>query len=176
MLTDADCKNAFCPPDRKQKRFYDTGGLYLQVSPADSKRWWKYRMQEKEKQMALGNQAATMPTSGYGHVALVHEQDKFATGIRQAEATELLHKDVRIAERAVLLLISVPLTDGQFDALVPFVFNLGAGALQRSTLRLKVNRGEHESVPAELMKWVWAAGKKHLGLVCRRQTEGACYD
>jgi len=118
---------------------------------------------------------AGYPTIGYGHVVLAHEQDQFASGTTQAEAAELLRKDVRIAERAVLRLISVPLTDGQFDALVSFTFNLGAGALQRSTLRLKANRGEHESVPAELMKWVWAAGKKLPGLVRRRQAEGACY-
>ena len=118
---------------------------------------------------------AGYPTIGYGHLVLEHEQDQFATGITQAEATELLRKDVRIAERAVLRLISVPLTDGQFDALVSFTFNLGAGALQRSTLRLKANRGEHESVPAELMKWVWAAGKRLPGLVRRRQAEGAAY-
>lgn len=118
---------------------------------------------------------AGYPTIGYGHVVLAHEREQFAAGVTQAEATELLRKDVRIAERAVLRLISVPLTDGQFDALVSFTFNLGAGALQRSTLRLKANRGEHESVPAELMKWVWAAGKKLPGLVRRRQAEGACY-
>ena len=118
---------------------------------------------------------AGYPTIGYGHVVLAHEQDQFATGITQAEATELLRKDVRIAERAVLRLISVPLTDGQFDALVSFTFNLGAGALQRSTLRRKVNRGEHKGVPAELMKWVWAAGKKLPGLVRRRQAEGVAY-
>ena len=75
----------------------------------------------------------------------------------------------------MLRLISVPLTVGQFDALVSFTFNLGAGALQRSTLRRKVNLGEHESVPAELMKWVWAAGKRLPGLVRRRQAEGAAY-
>lgn len=114
-------------------------------------------------------------TIGYGHVVLAHEQVQFAAGITQAEATKLLRKDVSIAERAVLRLISVPLTDGQFDALVSFTFNLGAGALQRSTLRRKVNRGEHESVPAELMKWVWAAGKRLLGLVRRRQEEGIVY-
>ena len=74
--------------------------------------------------------------------------------LTQGEATELLRKDVRIAERAVLRLISAPRTDGQFDTLVSFTFNLGAGVPQRSTLRRKVNRGEHESVPAELMKWV----------------------
>lgn len=118
---------------------------------------------------------AGYPTIGYGHVVLAHEREQFAAGITQAEATELLRKDVRIAERAVLRLISVPLTDGQFDALVSFTFNLGAGALQRSTLRRKVNRSEHQAVPAELMKWVWAAGKKLPGLVRRRQAEGACY-
>ena len=118
---------------------------------------------------------AGYPTIGYGHVVLAHEQDQFAGGVTQAEATELLRKDVRIAERAVLRLISVPLTDGQFDALISFTFNLGAGALQRSTLRRKVNRGEHHAVPAELMKWVWAAGKRLPGLVRRRQAEGVAY-
>ena len=118
---------------------------------------------------------AGYPTTGYGHLVLEHEQDQFATGITQAEATELLRKDVRIAERAVLRLISVPLTDGQFDALVSFTFNLGAGALQRSTLRLKVNRGEHKGVPAELMKWVWAGGKRLPGLVRRRRMESNFY-
>lgn len=118
---------------------------------------------------------AGYPTIGFGHVVLAHEQDQFATGITQAEATELLRKDVRIAERAVLRLISVTLTDGQFDALVSFTFNLGAGALQRSTLRRKVNRGEHESISAELMKWVWAAGKRLTGLVRRRKAEALAY-
>ena len=118
---------------------------------------------------------AGYPTIGYGHVVLAHEREQFAAGITQAEATELLRKDVRIAERAVLRLISVPLTDGQFDALVSFTFNLGAGSLQRSTLRQKVNRGEHEGVPAELMKWVRAAGKKLPGLVRRRRVEISIY-
>lgn len=56
MLTDAHCRNATCPPDRKQARFSDAGGLYLQVSPAGSKRWFlKYRTGGKEKQLALGS-------------------------------------------------------------------------------------------------------------------------
>jgi lysozyme len=69
----------------------------------------------------------------------------------------------------------VPLNNGQFDALVSFNFNLGGGALQRSTLRRKVNREEHDDVPAELMKWVWAGGKKLRGLVRRREAEGLTY-
>jgi GH24 family phage-related lysozyme (muramidase) len=118
---------------------------------------------------------AGYPTIGYGHVVLAHEREQFAAGITQAEATDLLRKDVGIAERAVVRLISVPLTDGQFDALVSFTFNLGAGALQRSTLRRKVNRGEHKAVPNELMKWVWTAGKRLRGLVQRRHAEALSY-
>ncbi|MBH1541361.1 lysozyme [Stenotrophomonas maltophilia] len=118
---------------------------------------------------------AGYPTVGYGHVVLAHEREQFAAGITQAEATAILRKDVGIAERAVLRLISVPLTDGQFDALVSFTFNLGAGALQRSTLRRKANRGEHEGVPAELMKWVWSNGKRLRGLIIRRREEAFAY-
>lgn len=56
MLTDAQCRNAVCPPDRKQARFADAGGMYLQVSPAGSKRWFlKYRVAGVEKQLALGS-------------------------------------------------------------------------------------------------------------------------
>jgi lysozyme len=73
---------------------------------------------------------------------------------------ELLRRDVQIAKNAVLRLIDVPLTDGQFDALVSFTVNLGAGALQRSTLRRKINRQAHSEVPEQLMRWVWAGGKK----------------
>lgn len=56
MLTDAQCRNAICPPDKKQARFADSGGMYLQVSPAGSKRWFlKYRIAGAEKQLALGS-------------------------------------------------------------------------------------------------------------------------
>ena len=59
MLTDAKCKNATCPPDRRQARFTDSGGMYLQVSPNGSKRWFlKYRVAGKEKQLALGSYPA----------------------------------------------------------------------------------------------------------------------
>ncbi len=87
----------------------------------------------------------------------------------------MLRRDVQVAERAVLRLIDVPLTDGQYDALVSFTFNLGAGALQRSTLRRKVNREEHADVPAQLMRWVVAGGKRLRGLARRREAEASLY-
>lgn len=56
MLTDAQCKNAVCPAEKKQMRFSDSGGMYLQVSLAGSKRWFlKYRTGGVEKQLALGS-------------------------------------------------------------------------------------------------------------------------
>jgi integrase len=56
MLTDAECRNAICPTDKKQARYADSGGMYLQVSPAGSKRWFlKYRVGGKEKQLAMGS-------------------------------------------------------------------------------------------------------------------------
>ncbi len=60
MLTDAQCKNAKCPPDKARARFTDAGGLYLEVSPAGSKRWfWKTYTDGKEGRMALGAYPAT---------------------------------------------------------------------------------------------------------------------
>jgi lysozyme len=110
-------------------------------------------------------------TIGYGHVVKLQEWEKFASGITTEQAEALLRQDVQTAECGVLRLIIVPLTDGQFDALVSFTFNLGAGALQRSTLRRKVNRGDHAAVPAELRKWVWAGGRRLEGLIQRRGAE-----
>jgi len=56
MLTDADCRNAICPPDKKRARFTDAGGLYLEVSPAGSRRWfWKTYFGGKEGRLALGS-------------------------------------------------------------------------------------------------------------------------
>lgn len=111
---------------------------------------------------------AGYPTIGYGH--LVRSGESF-NEISETEAEELLCRDVESAERAVLRLVNVPLTDGQFDALVSFTFNLGSGAFQRSTLRRKVNRQAHAEVPAQLMRWVWAGGRKLNGLI-RREKAG----
>ncbi|OHC76314.1 MAG: muraminidase [Rhodospirillales bacterium RIFCSPLOWO2_12_FULL_58_28] len=95
--------------------------------------------------------------------------------VTEEEAETLLRRDVAVAERAVLRLVNIPLADGRFDALASFAFNLGGGALQRSTLRRKVNREEHDDAPDEFRKWVWGGGRKLPGLIRRREAEARIY-
>lgn len=116
---------------------------------------------------------ANIWTIGYGHTGLNITKDTPPITIAQAE--ELLRNDLLRFEQAVLRQITRPLTDGQFDALVSFTFNLGPGALQRSTLRMKCNRGDDEDIQDEFMKWVWAGGRKLPGLVRRRKAEAGLY-
>ena len=112
-------------------------------------------------------------TVGYGH--LIGPGEVFDAGISREEARVLLQQDVRQAEAAVARLVPLPLQRGQFDALVSFTFNLGAGQLQMSTLRRVVLRGEHARVPQQLMRWVYAGGRKMPGLVRRRAAEAELY-
>ncbi len=119
--------------------------------------------------------AAGLSTIGYGHLLHSGEAEMFKNGISPEAGEALLIKDVLSAECAVLRLIRAPLTDGQFDALVSFTFNLGSGALQRSTLRRKINREEHDEVPEQFMRWVWAGGRRLRGLIRRREEESGVY-
>lgn len=115
---------------------------------------------------------AGVPTIGYGHV--IGADESFDT-LSEEQALDLLRQDVQEAESAVCRLIHVPLASHQFDALVSFTFNVGAGALQRSTLRRQVNREEHDTVPSEFLRWVHAGPHILPGLVRRRQAEAQLY-
>lgn len=65
----------------------------------------------------------------------------------------------------------VPLTQGQFDALVSFAFNCGSLALSTSTLLKKLNSGDYEGAASEFMRWIHAGGKTITGLQRRRLLE-----
>jgi len=91
--------------------------------------------------------------------------------ITQDQAERLLMREVKVAELAVARLISVPLTPEQSAALGSFTYNLGSGALQRSTLRQRLNRGDYDAVFEEFPKWRMAGGRVLAGLVRRRQEE-----
>ena len=116
---------------------------------------------------------AGFQTIGYGHVVSRH--DHFDE-ISETYAEELLTKDLCLAETAVHRNITAPLEQNQFDALVSFVFNLGSGSLQRSSLRQKINYGSDEDeIRSEFVKWIYAGGKRLLGLLRRREAEAGMY-
>jgi len=95
--------------------------------------------------------------------------------ITYQEANEILARDLVKYESAVDRLVTVPLSQNQFDALVSFTFNVGEGALAKSTLLKKLNAGKYSEVPAELMKWTKGGGRELPGLVRRRRAECALW-
>jgi lysozyme len=96
--------------------------------------------------------------------------------LSMAEVDALLAQDLATFERGVLRLCPSGLTQGRFDALVSFSFNVGLGNLQRSTIRMKHNRGDFEGAAESFMAWTKAGGKELPGLVKRRKHERALYE
>ena len=92
------------------------------------------------------------------------------------EIDEILKKDLNRFEAGVLRLIKVKLTQGQFDGLVSFSFNVGLGNLQNSTLRMKLNRGDYEGAAEQFLVWTKAGGKVLKGLVIRRTHEKEMFE
>ena len=92
------------------------------------------------------------------------------------EIERLFEADVKTFERGVLRLIpGIVGRQGAFDACVSFAFNAGLGNLQRSTIRIKANRGEWEEAAQALMKWTKGGGRVLPGLVRRREAERALF-
>ena len=112
---------------------------------------------------------ASVPTIGYGHA--LKPGESFPAGVTEVTATLLLIKDVQVAEDAVSRMVKVPITQGQFDALVDFVYNLGAGRLEHSTLLKLLNDGKYVEAGEQLLVWCMAGGVRQAGLVRRREAE-----
>lgn len=106
-------------------------------------------------------------TIGYGHTHGVTE----GMTCSQEQAEKWLQEDIASAEAAVNTYVHVPLTQGEFDALTDFVFNLGSGSLLHSTLLTLLNKGDREGAAKEFEKWDHAGGKVVAGLLRRRQEE-----
>lgn len=91
------------------------------------------------------------------------------------EVDDILAADLRRFEKGVLRLCPNGLTQHRFDALVSFAFNVGLGNLQRSSLRMKHNRGDYDGAAEEFLKWAKAGGKVLRGLLIRRTDEMNLY-
>jgi len=132
---------------------------------------------------------ALLWTVGVGHVidpthaTVKYEERKnlpIPTGwdriLTMDEVDRILAQDLGRFERGVVRLCPAAAgNQGVFDALVSFAFNVGLGNLQRSSLRMKTNRGELEEAADEFLKWTKAGGRVLPGLVKRRNDERALY-
>lgn len=148
------------------------------------KRWEGLRLE-------VYQDVAGLWTIGYGH--LVTAADNIypysdVTEITEAEAGRLLAQDMRIASNIVSQHVRVPLTASQREALVSFVFNVGAGVPgerdgfvylksgQPSTMLRKLNAGDFAGAAAEFDKWINAGGARVNGLIARRAEERALFE
>lgn len=114
-------------------------------------------------------------TIGYGHTQGVRDGER----ITEAEADELLARDLEYVGEHVERLMRVHLGDNQYAALCSWAFNVGIGAVIDSTLRELLNAGDYDAVPAQLIRWTKATvgGRKVElpGLVRRRAAEVALW-
>lgn len=121
------------------------------------------------------NDPAGHATIGFGH--LIHrgnvtaaDNQKWGT-ITRERGFQILRADVQQFERGVQKLVTVPLSQHQFDALVVFSFNVGLGALEQSTLLRVLNQKKYREAADQFLRWVLAGGQRMPGLVRRREAE-----
>jgi lysozyme len=136
------------------------------------------RFEGFERKVKRGTEITAIPyvcpagfwTIGYGHMCDPKHQP-----ITEAEAEVYLARDLQMALAATLRYCPVLGTEpeGRFAAIVDFTFNLGAGRLQTSTLRRRVNQRDWPAAAKELQRWVYGGGKVLPGLVARRSAEAA---
>ncbi|NWA29033.1 lysozyme [Pseudomonas gingeri] len=111
-------------------------------------------------------------TIGWGHTG-----PEVTPGLvwTQEQADSQLTSDLVSREQAVSKAVTVPLTQGQFDALVDFVYNLGAGNFQTSTLLSLINAEDMAGAVEQFARWNKAGGKVMAGLTRRRAAEAALF-
>lgn len=116
---------------------------------------------------------AGIPTIGYG--ATYYPDGKKVTlrdkPVSEADATAMLRSMLVQYENGVERYVQVPITQGQFDALVSFAYNLGLAALKGSTLLRLVNERNFVGAAAQFSRWNKASGKVLPGLTRRREAE-----
>jgi GH24 family phage-related lysozyme (muramidase) len=124
---------------------------------------------------------------GYSHVLTQEEASSgilmidgktvdFRSGITEEQAKKLLEQDLAPIKAEIGSLVKVPLTTNQMDALTSFVFHVGLAPFKGSSLLRKLNAGQYEAIPDELMKWVIMSNQVVPGYVARRQYEIALWN
>jgi lysozyme len=111
-------------------------------------------------------------TIGYGHAGT---DVRPGQSITAGQAEELLRADIAPIEQTIAECVTAPLTQDQFDALVVFAFNVGIGALRRSTLVKRIN-AKDPNASHEFDRWTMANGRVLPGLIARRAAERGLFE
>ena len=111
-------------------------------------------------------------TGGYGDTLNVHVGQVFT----EQQADRVLRAQVASIEASINAAVHVPLTQGQYDALVDFAYNEGAPSLMRSTLLRKLNAGDYAGAVREFPSWDQANGRILAGLQARRALEQSWFE
>ena len=111
-------------------------------------------------------------TIGYGHTKGVHD----GMTITQEQAEQMLLTELEEYEGYIESMVTVPLTQNQFDALVVWVYNLGPTNFKNSTLLKELNAGNYNAASTEIKRWNKAGGKVLAGLVKRREAEANLFN
>jgi lysozyme len=127
--------------------------------------------QHEGERLKAYRDVAGILTIGVGHTGDVEEGDT----ITKEQSRELLLGDLSEAEDAVNAYVKVELNQNQYDALVSFVFNVGAGNFKSSTLLKKLNAGDYEGAAGQFERWDMAGGRHIPGLLKRRHAEAALF-
>jgi len=116
-------------------------------------------------------------TIGFGTTEAVEgvSRAKIDAPISRKRGRTFLRRGLRAAEQCVHHIANVPLQQSQYDALVSWVYNVGCRAAEGSTLRRRLAERRYTGAADELLRWVWAGGKRLDGLVRRRKAERALF-
>ena len=147
-------------------------GGSMQLSSQGAADIQRYEGQNGQPVLTGYPDSAGIPTDGWGNTkgAVIGQT------ITLAKAQTDFDFNVQDAVNAVNGAVTVPLSQGEFDVLVSFAFNVGTTAFRRSTLLAVLNSGDYSSVPAQLMRWTNAGGKYSQGLANRRGFESAAWN
>ena len=117
--------------------------------------------------------AKGFPTIGYGHLITESEKAKnlYLNGITEEEANALFKQEIAVFERNILRVVTVELTQHEFDALVSFSFNVGTGNFNGSTLLKLLNQNKKKEAAEQFTRWIRSKGVILPGLVRRREAE-----
>ena len=115
-------------------------------------------------------------TVGYGTTHFKYRKVQDGDSLSKKTASMILESQVdEHYSLGVSHLVEVKVTQNQFDALVSFAYNLGVGALQKSTLLKYLNQGKYKKAAKEFKKWKYVQGKPSKGLLFRRNEEAKLF-